>query len=143
MKKLIILLSFSILFAFKVEFIKIDKEFIVPKTDAVLIKTKDDSLTFPFKFIKTKDGYILYGNITQINYYLENNFYAPMDATFKNIKIAIVDKDKLQYQIIKKIKKTYRQCKIEKIIFLDPDETLVITKPTTITHKYKVILNCK
>jgi hypothetical protein len=75
--------------------------------------------------------------------WLDNNFYAPSDAKFKNIKIAIVDTDKIQYKIISKIKNTYKKCQIKQIIFLSPDETKIITKPETIKEKYKIILDCK
>ena len=131
------------LFAFKVEFTKIYKEYVIPKQDAVFIQTKANNLIFPFHFIKTPNGYILYGNMQEINNYLDNDFYAPNDAKFKNIKIAIIDTDKIQYKIIQKIKKTYKKCNIKSVIFLTPDETKIITKPSWIINKYKIILDCK
>ena len=142
MKKLFILLPILI-FAFEVEFTKIYKEYVVPKTPAILIKTHKNNLTFPFKFYKIKDGYILVGDIREINYYLENEFYAPDDAQFKEIKIAIIDMDKIQYKVIQKIKKVYKKCNIKKVIFLTPDEEKIILKPTLIEDKYKIILDCK
>jgi len=141
MKKLIILIA-SLVFAFEVEFTKIHKEYIVPNKDAILIKTHKN-LTFPFKYIKTNEGYILIGDVDEINYWLENNFYAPDDAEFKNIKIAIIDTDKIQYKIIKELKNRYKDCEIKKVIFLSPDEEKVILKPQTVTTKYKIILDCK
>ena len=141
MKKLSILIPIFI-FAFEVEFTKIYKEFIIPKTSAILIETKA-TLTFPFKYFKVKNGYILVGDLDEINEYLDNDFYAPKDAKFKNIKVAIIDNDKIQYKIIKKLKKTYKNCKIKAIIFLSPDEEKIITKPTEIKEKYKVILDCR
>jgi len=131
------------LFAFKVEFTKIYKEYVIPKKDAIFIQTKANNLTFPFHFIKTPNGYILYGNMQEINNYLDNDFYAPNDTKFKNIKIAIIDTDKIQYKIIQKIKKTYIKCTIKSLIFLTPDETKIITKPLLLTAKYKIILDCK
>jgi len=142
-KKLIFIFIFSVLSAFEVEFTKIYKEYIIPKNEAVLIQTKSQNLTFPFKYYKTKNGYILIGDINEINMWLENNFYAPEDAKFKNIKIAIVDMDKIQNKIIKKIKKVYKKCKIKKLIFLTPDEEKIIFKPTYIEERYKIILDCK
>jgi len=142
MKKILFLLPL-LLFAFKVEFTKIYKEYVIPKQDAIFIQTKANNLTFPFHFFKTKNGYILYGDMQEINNYLDNNFYAPNDAKFKNIKIAIVDIDKIQQKVINKIKKTYKNCEIKNIIFLNPDEEKIIFKPTFIKEKYKVILKCK
>ena len=140
--KYLILLIAIFLNAFDVEFIKVYKKYIIPKEDAVLIKTKK-IISFPFNFIKTSNGYILYGDIDQINMYLENDFYAPDDAKFENIKIAFIDKDKIQYDIIKKIKRTYKTCQLKKIEFLTLDEDQIITKPSTIKEKVKIILKCK
>jgi len=142
MKKLLFLLPI-ILFAFEVEFTKIYKEYIIPKQEAVFIKTHKNDLTFPFKFYKIKNGYILIGDLQQINEYLDNEFYAPDDAKFENIKIAVVDIDKIQYKIIQKINKTYKKCEIKKVIFLSPDEEKIIFKPQTVTVRYKIILDCK
>jgi len=142
-KVIIFLIFFTNIFAFEVEFTKVYKQYIVPKKDAVLIKTSQKELTFPFKFFKVDNGYILVGNIDNINYWLENDFYAPDDAEFKNIKVAIIDYDRIQYRIIKKIKNTYKSCEIKQIIFLSPDETKIITQPTEIEDKYKIILECK
>jgi len=130
------------LFAFEVEFTKVYKKYIIPNTPAVLIKTKEN-LSFPFKYFRVKNGYILVGDMREINNYLENDFYAPSDAEFKNIKIALVDMDKIQYKIINKLKKTYKNCEIKKLIFLSPDEEKLILKPTTISLKYKIIEDCK
>jgi hypothetical protein len=142
MKKLLIILPVFLL-AFEVQFTKIYKKFVIPKKPAIYLITKDQTLTFPFHYVKTAKGYILYGNLTRINYWLENNFYAPKDAKFKNVKIAIIDTDKYQYQIIKSIKKEYKNCSIKNIIFLSPDETKIITKPQYIKLKYQIILNCQ
>jgi hypothetical protein len=143
LKIIAFLLFFTFLNAFEVEFTKIYKEYVVPKKEAVLIETKADDLSFPFKFIKTHNGYILLGDIDEINMWLENNFYAPEDAKFKTVKIAIVDMDKIQYKVINKIKKIYKKCNIKKVIFLTPDEEKIIFKPQYIQTKYKIILNCK
>jgi len=144
MKKLFLILIFSsFLFSFEVEFTKIYKEYVIPKKEAILIETKDNHLTFPFKFIKVPNGYILIGDIDEINMWLENDFYAPDDAKFKTIKIAIVDMDKIQYKVIKKIKRVYKGCELKKLIFLTPDEVKIITKPTYVETKYKIILDCK
>jgi len=132
-----------LLSAFEVEFTKIYTKYMIPDKNAILIETKKNNLSFPFKFIKTEKGYILIGDSEQINMWLNNDFYAPDDAKFKNIKIAIIDKDKLQYNIIQKLKSTYKNCIIKKIIFLSPDEEKIITKPTTIKEKYKIFLDCK
>jgi len=142
LKKLILLIPFLV-FAFEVEFIKIYKEYIIPKKETILIQTKKNDLIFPFKFIKIKNGYILIGDLDKINMWLENEFYAPDNAKFKNIKIAIVDMDKIQYKVLKKIKKVYKDCKLKKLIFLTPDEEKIILKPTYIETKYKIILSCK
>ena len=141
MKKLLILIPF-LLFAFEVEYTKIYTQYIVPKKDAILIKTKKE-LTFPFKYKKVPNGYILYGDIDSINMWLENDFYAPEDAKFENIKIAIVDMDKIQAKIIRKINRTYQNCSIKKIEFLTPDENQIITHPITIKEKFKITLNCR
>ena len=131
------------LFAFEVEFTKIYKKYIIPKKEAILIQTHTQNLTFPFKFYKIKNGYILTGDIQAINNYLDNEFYAPDDAKFKNIKIAVIDMDKIQYKLIQKIKKTYKKCEIKKVIFISPDEEKIIFKPQMIETKYKIILDCK
>lgn len=140
--KLIILFFFiNLLFGFDVEFIKIEKKYIVPQTDAILIQTKAD-LTFPFKFYKTKNGYIL-KDTREVENYLNNQFYAPKDTKFKYIKIAIIDYDKYQYDIIQKIKNRYKTCNIKHLIFLNSDEEKIIFKPKKIKLKYKIILDCK
>ena len=144
MKKLLILISaISLAFSFDVEFIKIYKKYVVPKKEAILIQTHVNNLTFPFKFYKIKDGYILIGDLDKINMWLDNNFYAPDDAKFKTIKITIVDMDKFQYEVIRKVKRIYKECKLKKLIFLTPDEEKIITKPTYVETKYKIILKCK
>ena len=140
---LILIILFLPLFAFKVEFTKVYKEYIIPKQEAVFIKTHKNDLTFPFKFYKVKNGYILIGDMQQINEYLDNEFYAPDDTEFRNIKIAIVDMDKIQYKIIRKINKIYKKCEIKKVIFLSPDEEKIIFKPQTVTARFKIILDCK
>jgi hypothetical protein len=144
MKKIFFfLMVFSLLYSFEVVFTKVYKKYIVPNQPAILIKTKAENLSFPFQYIKTKNGYILIGDINQINLWLENDFYAPSDATFKTIKIAKVDMDKIQEEIIEKVKNTYKKCTIKSLIFLTPDEERIITKPTYIEEKYKIILDCK
>jgi len=142
MKKLFLILPIF-LFAFNVKFIKIYKKYIIPNKEAILIQTKNPNLSFPFKFIRVKNGYILYGNIQAINNWLNNDFYAPSDANFKNIKIAIINTDEIQYKIIQNIQKKYKQCSIKNIVFLSPDEEKIITKAQFIQLKYKIILNCK
>jgi hypothetical protein len=142
MKKLLFLIP-VLLLAFKVEFTKIYKQYVIPNKPAILIETHDNTLTFPFHYIKIPNGYILYGDINQINMWLNNDFYAPNDAKFKNIKIAIINPDKIQYKIINKIQNQYKKCKINSIIFLSPDEKRIILQPQYITLKYKIILNCK
>ena len=131
------------LFAFNVQFTKVYKKYIIPNKDAIFIQTKANNLTFPFNFIKTKNGYILIGDMNQINMWLNDDFYAPQDAKFKNITIATVDTDELQYNIIQNLKAKYKNCEIKNIIFLSPDEEKIITKPTSIKLKYKINLDCK
>ncbi len=143
MKKIFIIFIFLKLFAFEVEFTKVYKKYVIPNKDAIEIITKDKNLTFPFKYIKIKNGYILIGDIDEINMWLNDNFYAPDDAKFKNIKIAVVNMDKIQYKVIQKIKQIYKKCNIKKIIFLTPDEKKIILKPTYLKTKYKIILDCK
>jgi len=141
MKKLLLILPIF-LFAFNVEFTKIYKKYIIPNKNAILIQTKAN-LTFPFKYYKVSNGYILTGDMQDINNYLDNDFYAPTDAKFKNIKISIIDTDKIQYNIIQNLQKKYTKCSIKNIIFLSPDEEKVIMKPTILTLKYKIQLKCK
>lgn len=143
MRILLIFLISSLLFAFEVEYTKIYTQYIVPKNKAIKIITKKNGLTFPFPFVKTKDGYILFGDLDQINMWLNDDFYAPDDAKFETVNFTKVDYDKIQFKIIKKTEKTYKSCKIKKIVFLTPDEDKIITKPTTIKLKYKILLNCK
>ena len=143
LKIILFFLFFSILNAFDVEFTKVYKKYIVPNQEAVLIQTKNQNLTFPFKYIKTKKGYILIGNTNKINMWLDNEFYAPENAKFKTIKIAFVNYDKLQYIVINKIKHTYKTCNIKKVIFLNNDENSIILKPKTVILKYKILLDCK
>ena len=141
MKKLLLILPIF-LFAFNVEFTKIYKTYVIPNKDAILIQT-NANLTFPFKYYKIDNGYILIGDLRDINNYLDNEFYAPNDAKFKNIKIAVIDTDKIQYQIINNLKQKYKKCSIKNIIFLSPDEEKIVTKPEFIKLKYKIILKCK
>ena len=142
MKKLFLILPIF-LFAFNVEFTKIYKKYIIPDKDAIFIQTSSPNLTFPFKYIKVQNGYILYGDMQNINNYLNNDFYAPNNAKFNNIKIAIIDTDKIQYKIIQILQKKYKKCSIKNIIFLSPDEKKIITHSTTLTLKYKIELKCK
>jgi len=132
-----------LLFAFNVEFTKVYTKYIVPKKDAILIETKSNNISFPFQYYKVKNGYLLTGNMNQINNYLNNKFYAPDDAKFKRVKIAKPDYDTIQYNIINKLQQTYKTCNIKNVIFLSPDEDKIILKPSTIKLKYKIILDCK
>ncbi|GAB6075097.1 hypothetical protein [Nautilia lithotrophica] len=143
MRIFLFLIFTTLLFAFEVEYTKVYTQYIVPQKEAIKIITKKDGLTFPFPYIKTNDGYILYGNIDQINMWLYNEFYAPDDAKFKTIKFAKINFDKIQYKIITKTKQIYKTCKIKKIIFITPDQDKFITKPTNLSIKYKIILKCK
>ena len=143
LKIILIFLFISNLNAFEVEFTKVYKKYIVPNQEAVFIQTKNQNLTFPFKYIKTKNGYILIGNTDKINMWLDNEFYAPEDSKFKIIKIAIIDIDKIQYKLINKIKSEYKKCKIKKLFFLSPDDEKIIFQPKIINTKYKIILECK
>ena len=131
------------IYAFEVEYTKIYTQYIIPKKEAVKIITNKEGLSFPFPFIKTKDGYILYGNLRDINSWIDNEFYPPKHTTFKTVKYSLVDYDLIRYKIIKKIKQIYKTCKIKKIIFLTPDENKIIFKPTTIHLKYKIKLECE
>ena len=88
-----VLIFFTFLNAFEVEFTKIYSKYITPNQNAILINTKEN-LTFPYQFIKTKNGYILFGNIDEIEMWINNSFYPPKDATIYNIKIATIDYDK-------------------------------------------------
>jgi len=141
--KIFLFCLITYIYAFEVEFTKIYTQYIIPKEKAVKIITNKEGLSFPFPFIKTKDGYILYGDLREINRWIDNEFYAPKNTTFKTVKYSLVDYDLIQYKIINKIKKTYKSCKIKKIIFLTPDENKIITKPITVKLKYKIKLECK
>ncbi len=143
MKKIILLPFTVLLFGFKVEFIKKYKEYIIPDKEAIEILTSKKDLNFPFKYIKTENGYILIGNIDSVDLWLRNNFYAPKDAKFKKLKIAVIDMDKIQYKVIRKIKKIYKGCFLKKLIFLTPDEQKILTKPSYIETDYKIILECR
>jgi hypothetical protein len=140
-KFLSLFLFTNLLFGFNVKFIKIEKKFIIPNEDAVLIQTKEN-LIFPFTFYRTKNGYII-KDTREVENYLNNKFYAPKDAKFKYIKIAVVDIDQFQYQIIKKLSNIYKSCKIKNIVFLNPDEEKIVLKPTEIKLRYKITLHCK
>jgi len=132
---------FAFLNAFEVEFTKIYSQYVIPNKDAILINTKKN-LTFPYQFTKTKNGYILFGDIDEIEMWINNSFYPPKDSKIKNIKIATIDYDKIFYYIIKKTKKEFKNCKIKKIKFLTPSKFEIVTKPTTLNIKYKITLDC-
>ena len=136
-----VFIFFTFLNAFEVEFTKIYSKYIIPNQNAILINTKTN-LTFPYQFTKTNNGYILFGDIDEIEMWINNNFYLPKDTTVKNIKIAKIDYDKIFYHIIEKTKKEFKNCEIKKIEFLTPNKLKIVTKPTTIIVKYKIILEC-
>ena len=136
-----ILIFFTLLNAFEVEFTKIYSKYIIPNQDAILINTKK-SLTFPYQFTKVNEGYILFGDIDEIEMWINNSFYPPKNSTIKNIKIATIDYDKIFYYIIKKTKKEFKHCKIKKITFLTPNKFQIVIKPKKIIVKYKIILDC-
>ena len=136
-----ILIFFAFLNAFEVEFTKIYSKYITPNQDAILINTKK-KLTFPYQFTKINNGYILFGDIDEIEMWINNSFYLPKDTTIRDIKIATIDYDKIFYYIIEKNKKEFKSCKIKKITFLTPNKFQIITKPTTIIIKYKIVLDC-
>jgi len=136
-----IFIFFAFLNAFEVEFIKIYSKYITPNQDAILIKTKKN-LIFPYQFVKTNDGYILFGNVNDIEIWINNSFYPPKDAIIKNIKIATINYDKIFYYIIKNSEKKFENCKIKKIKFLTPNRFQIIVKPTKIDIKYKLTLDC-
>ncbi len=143
LKIFLLIISFIILNAFEVEYIKIYTQYIVPKQEAIKITTKKEGLSFPFPFIKTKDGYILYGDIDNINMWLDNNFYTSDDTLFKRVKFNKINYDLIQYKIINDTKRIYKTCNIKKIVFLTPNKNKIITKPSTIRLKYKIKLDCK
>ena len=136
-----ILIFFTFLNAFEVEFTKIYSKDITPNQDAILIST-EKNLTFSYQFKKTNNGYILFGDVNEIEMWINNSFYPPRDSTIDNIKIATIDYDKIFYYITNKIKKEFKNCKIKKIKFLTPNKFQIVTKPTRITIKYKVTLYC-
>ena len=138
MKKTILLIA-TLLFSFEVEFTKIFQKTFYPNKDGYLIITKAN-LTFPFEFYKTKNGYIV--DVSHETY-LNNDFYPPKDTKFKYVKYNVIDFDYLQFYLIQNLKRIYKTCEIKKIKFLTTDTQEVITKPTTITLKYKVKMDCK
>ena len=77
-----IFLLFSFLYAFEVEFIKEFSKTYIPTQEAFKIITTKQ-LTFPFKFFMQDDGYILVGDLDEIDRFLRDEFYMPKDAKIK------------------------------------------------------------
>jgi hypothetical protein len=139
MKKLIIFFFVLYLFAFKVEFNNEYHTFITPNEQAILI-TKVFPINYKKKII-TKKGIVLldYQNADE---FVRNSLYLPKDAHIKDVKIAVFDIDKTRYKVITMLKKTYYNCKIKKIEFLDNTYKGLYFKPVLLNIRYKVILSC-
>jgi len=140
MKKVIILFFLISSFAFKVEFINKYQTLITPNQKAILI-TKIFPINYNPKII-TQKGIILL-NYENADNFVRNTLYLPKNANIKDVNIAIFDIDKIRYQLITNLQKKYNKCNITKIIFLQNNYKKVYFKPTLITLKYKINLDCK
>jgi len=140
MKKLIIFFFVVFSFGFKVEFENSYQTFLTPNQKAILI-TKVFPINYSNKIITNKGMVLLdYDNADD---FVRNSLYLPKDANVKDVNIAIFDEDMARYKIIQNLQNKYKTCQIKKIEFLPSNYNEIYFKPTTVTIKYKTVLDCK
>jgi len=139
MRYLYLIFLTTFLLGFEVTFTEKDKISIFLDKKAILLKTKTPIKIDYSPKIYTEKGILLL-NYDNADEFVRNSLY--FNGQIKDIKIGILDIDKIRNRIIKKIEKKYQKCNIKKIIFLNSYKK-VYFKPTFLDIKSKVILDCK
>jgi len=136
--KYLILFFFSSLFCFEVEFYDVQNIDIFPLKKVILLKTNKPIFLNYNHIIRTKKGVLLL-NYEKADEFVRNDLY--FNGEIQDIKIGILDIDKIRNQIIIRLNKYYKNCEIKKIIFLGNYKKIYF-KPTFLKIKSKVILDC-
>jgi len=136
----LILFITSFLFAFEVEFIQTKQINIFPDKDAILLVTKKPiQIDYEPKFY-TKKGIVLL-DYDKADQFVRNDLY--FDGEVKNVKISTLDIDRIRNEMILKLNKYYKNCKLKKILFDDSTIQKIYFKPTNLSLKANIILECK
>ena len=131
---------FSFLFSYKVEFVEKFSKFIIPNQKVILL-TKQIPIEYSPKIYSEKGTILL--DYEKADQFIRNSFYLPKGVEVKELKVGVLDKDRFRLEIIDKIKRKYRGCRVEKLIFLNDDIETIYFKPKNVTIKTKVELNCQ
>jgi hypothetical protein len=141
MKYLIIfIISCSFLFGFDVFFDDYYQKTIFPDKKAILLETKKPIQINYSPKIYTKKGIVLL-NYDSADQFVRNDLY--FNGNIKDIKIGILNIDKIRNKIISRLNKYYKNCKLKKIEFKDDLKKNIFFTPTTIIIHSQVTLDCK
>jgi hypothetical protein len=143
MIKLILLISiFSIsLLSFEVKFEDKYQKTVSISTNAFSLQSDEVIENIPFKYFKIDNKYIVIGD-NEVDEWIRNSASLPLDTYIKEIKVGLLDINKLRVKIINRLNKNYEKCNLSKINFLDSPKEVYL-KPETIEIKTKVILECR
>ncbi len=130
----------SYLFSFQVQFQEQYQKILSLSTHAFSLESNKTITDIPFKYFKVKNRYILIGD--GIDEWIRNTAYLPQDTKIKEIKVNLLNVDKLRINIINKLNKNYKNCSLKKIDFLNSPKKIYL-KPTIIKINTKVTLECK
>ena len=135
----LVIFSFSFLFAFDFELTQELKKEIIPNKKAVLIKV-DSLKNIPFSYKKIDKGYLILGDIEEINQWIDNNLYINSD------KVKVVSYYNLDLENILNFineNSNLRNCKIEKIILLSLINKKIFLSKMSLNIRYKILYKCK
>ena len=134
------IISYSFLFGFDVFFDDYYQKTIFPDKKAILLETKKPIQINYSPKIYTKKGIVLL-NYDSADQFVRNDLY--FNGNIKDIKIGILNIDKIRNKIISRLNKYYKNCKLKKIEFKDDLKKNIFFTPTTIIIHSQVTLDCK
>jgi hypothetical protein len=142
MKSIFLIFFLTIeLFSFEAIFEDVYKKEVFLNKNAFSLQTSETIENIPFKYFKTENGYIVLGE-DEVDEWIRNSAILPLDTYIQETKVGIVNKDKIRNNIIKKVNKHYKNCKLSTIEFLTYPKELYL-KPSNLEFKTKIILECK
>lgn len=141
MKPLIFISLFSTLFAFEVHYKENYPVNITFTHDAVFLNT-DQSLEVKLPYFKLSNGYLIYADHDTLDEYLRNSLYLPKNTKVEYKKIALIKRNYIRAKLIETIKKSYKQCKIDNITFLNSLKPYYL-KEQSINLEINITLECK
>jgi len=133
------IISCSFLFGFDVFFDDYYQKTIFPDKKAILLETKKPIKVDYSPKIYTKNGIILL-NYDNADQFVRNDLY--FDGNIKDVKVGILNLDKIRSEIINRLNHHYKNCRLKKIIFKDHTKKRVFFNPTTIVIHTQIVLDC-